>query len=106
MEGSVIIQGTDLKTFLKSVEESAYQGYKRAIAESKPTKNGIDWSVCGQLMTVKQVATLFNRQPDTIRRWIRDEYRFGDYIDTGRPMVTTESVKRVYESEFIKSKKR
>lgn len=106
MSGVVTIQGIELNEFLQIIEEASYKGQKRAYDELSELQKGIDWNKYGQLMRIKDIAELFNRRPDTIRRWIRFDNKFGEVIDTGRPMVATHRVRTVYETEFLKSNKR
>lgn len=106
MSGVVTIQGIELNEFLQKIEEASYKGQKRAYDELSELQKGIDWNKYGQLMRIKDIAELFNRRPDTIRRWIRFDNKFGEVIDTGRPMVATHRVRTVYETEFLKSNKR
>ncbi len=106
MSAIVTIQGIELSEFLSKVEEASYNGQKRAYDELSELQKGIDWNKYGQLMRIKDIAELFKRRPDTIRRWIRYDNKFGEYVDTGRPMVATHKVREVYETEFLKSNKR
>ena len=99
----ITIQGISVEDFLAKVEDAAYRGQMKAIEHTAQNEKAVNWDRYGDLMSVKDVAGLFSKQMDTVRRWIRDG-RFGEYTK-GRPHVLKINVKRVFEAQLRSNKR-